>query len=187
MGDGLDGIWRPIYRELQIYWLVTLAGTVLSCLGDHIVLAVISIALSAVKAYQVYALRAVSDGMDRAWRVLLISLVLTFGGLLLAVLAAGSVLGALLLVVSFAGVIVLLVADYFFFTGLDELVGLRGYAYPAGRIRWCFWLSLIGAVVAGAADGVLGIGSVVGLAIQAAILYLLWQYLQAVKQSEQGA
>ena len=89
-------------------------------------------------------MRDISDGMGRAWRTMLLSLALTFGGLLMTLLALGSVLSILLLFVTLAGLIVMIVADYYFYFALDELIFPRGYNYPSGRIRWCFWLSLIG-------------------------------------------
>ena len=64
---------------------------------------------------------------------------------------------------------------------------MRGYDYPAGRIKWCFWLSIIIAVASAvlelAMPGAARIGSLV---LQVVILVLLWQYLQAVRRSEQG-
>ena len=80
-------------------------------------------------------------------------------------------------------------ANYYFYTALDDLAVVRGYDYPAGRITWCFWLSIIGSIVSAllniAEQGTLVI--VIGLLVQAAILVLLWQYLQAVRKDEPDA
>ena len=183
MYENLDGIHQPLYKNLWTYWLMMLVALVLSFVPDNIVTMLVALAVNVVMLYQVYSMREVSDSMERAWRVLLAGLVLTFGGMLLAL---GSVLSILLLLVTLAGASVMIVADYYFYAALDDLVTVRGYDYPAGRIRWCFWLSIIGAVAATVLNIALpGIEKVISLVIQAAILVLLWQYLQAVKQNEQ--
>lgn len=186
MYENLDGIHRPLYQNLWVYWLMMLVALVLSLIPGNIVMTLLALAVNVVMLYQVYSMREVSDSMERAWRVLLVGLVLTFGGVLLALLALGSVLSILLLLVTFAGAITMIVADYYFYAALDDLVTVRGYDYPVGRIRWCFWLSVIGAVAATVLNIALpGIEKVISLVIRAAILVLLWQYLQAVKQNEQ--
>ncbi len=146
MDENLEGIQRPIYQNLRIYWLMQLIALVLLPF-DHIIASLIGFIVGVVQLYELYAMRDVSDGMGRAWRTMLLSLALTFGGLLMTLLALGSVLGVLLLFVTLAGLIVMIVADYYFFFALDELISPRGYNYPLGRIRWCFWLSLIGGIV----------------------------------------
>ena len=93
----------------------------------------------------------------------------------------------LMLLVALAGAVITVIASYFFYTALDDLAVVRGYDYPAGRIKWCFWLSIIIAVASAvlelAMPGAARIGSLV---LQVVILVLLWQYLQAVRRSEQG-
>ena len=152
MYENPDGIHRPLYKNLWTYWLMMLVALVLSFVPDNIVTMLVALAVNVVMLYQVYSMREVSDSMGRAWRVLLVGLVLTFGSMLLALLALGSMLSILLLLVTLAGAIVMIVADYYFYAGLDDLVAVRGYDYPAGRIKWCFWLSLIGAVAAAVLD-----------------------------------
>ena len=105
--------------------------------------------------------------------------------MVLTILAIGSALSILLLLVTLAGLIVMIVADYYFYFALDELILPRGYSYPLGRIRWCFWLSLIGGIIAtivGAVSPFLAL--VVKIVMAAVIIWLLWQYLQAVKAKE---
>lgn len=184
MNEEFTGYQQPIYHNLWIYWLMQLMGLVLLPF-DHIIASLIGFVVGIVQLYELYAMRDVSDGMGRAWRTMLLSLVLTFGGLLMTLLALGSVLGILLLFVTLAGLIIMMVADYYFYFALDELVAPRGYNYPLGRIRWCFWLSLIGGIVA----TIMGVFSsfaslVVQIVVAAIIVWLLWQYLQAVKEKE---
>lgn len=184
MDENLEGIQRPIYQNLRIYWLMQLISWLLMPF-DNIVVSIVSLVVNIVQLYEVYAMREVSDGMGRAWRMLLISFALTFGGLLLTILAIGSALSILLLVVTLAGLIVMLVANYYFYSALDELIVPRGYDYPQGRIRWCFWLSLIGGIVCSIVGVFSAIVSlVIEIVVAAAIVWLLWQYLQAVKVKE---
>ena len=184
MYENLEGIQRPIYHNLWVYWLMQLIGLVLLPFA-HIIASLMGFVVGVVQLYELYTMREVSDGMGRAWRTMLLSLILTFGGLLMTLLALGSVLSVLLLFVTLAGLIVMIVADYYFYFALDELILPRGYSYPSGRIRWCFWLSLIGGIIAtivGAASSFLAL--VVQIVIAAVIVWLLWQYLQAVKAKE---
>lgn len=184
MNEEFESYQQPIYHNLWIYWLMQLIALVLLPF-DHIIASIIGLVVGVVQLYELYAMRDVSDGMGRAWRTMLLSLALTFGGLLLTLLALGSVLSVLLLFVTLAGLIVMIVADYYFFFALDELILPRGYNYPQGRIRWCFWLSLIGGIVATVVGAFSPFVSLVLQIIVAAIIvWLLWQYLQAVKEKE---
>ncbi len=184
MNEEFGSYQQPIYHNLWIYWLMQLIALVLLPF-DHIIASLIGFIVGVVQLYELYAMRDVSDGMGRAWRTMLLSLALTFGGLLLTILAIGSALSILLLVVTLAGLIVMLVANYYFYSALDELIVPRGYDYPQGRIRWCFWLQLIGGFayrIGSAVSPFLAL--VVQIVIVAVIVWLLWQYLQAVKVKE---
>lgn len=181
MNEEFQSYQQPIYHNLWIYWLMQLIALVLLPF-DHIIASLVGVVVGVVQLYELYAMRDVSEGMGRAWRTMLLSLALTFGGLLMTLLALGSVLGVLLLFVTLAGLIVMIVADYYFFFALDELISPRGYNYPQGRIRWCFWLSLIGGIVVGAFSPFVSL--VVQIIVAAVIVWLLWQYLQAVKEKE---
>lgn len=181
MNEEFQSYQQPIYHNLWIYWLMQLIALVLLPF-DHIIASLVGVVVGVVQLYELYAMRDVSEGMGRAWRTMLLSLALTFDGLLMTLLALGSVLGVLLLFVTLAGLIVMIVADYYFFFALDELISPRGYNYPQGRIRWCFWLSLIGGIVVGAFSPFVSL--VVQIIVAAVIVWLLWQYLQAVKEKE---
>lgn len=184
MNEEFESYQQPIYHNLWIYWLMQLIALVLLPF-DHIIVSLMGLVAGVVQLYELYTMRDVSEGMGRAWRTMLLSLALTFGGLLMTILALGSVLGVLLLFVTLAGLIVMIVADYYFYFALDELISPRGYNYPQGRIRWCFWLSLIGSIVC----AIVGafppfVSLVLELVVAAVIVWLLWQYLQAVKEKE---
>lgn len=188
MEENLEGIQRPVYRNLRIIWQLLLIGSVLSFF-DNILITVASIVLLIVRIVQVRALADVSDGMARAYRVLIIGLALTVGCSLLGLLSLGSILSVIFVLAALAGAIVLIVADYYFYFGLDDLAALRGYAYPRGRIKRCFWLSLIGGVVVGTAEqnGAAWFAEACNIVIMVVTLVLFWQYLEAVKQAEQNA
>lgn len=188
MEENLEGIQRPVYRNLRIIWQLLLIGSVLSFF-DNILVTVASIVLLIVRIVQVRALADVSDGMARAYRVLIIGLALTVGCSLLGLLSLGSILSVIFVLAALAGAIVLIVADYYFYFGLDDLAALRGYAYPRGRIKRCFWLSLIGGVVVGTAEqnGAAWFAEACNIVIMVVTLVLFWQYLEAVKQAEQNA
>ena len=187
MDKDLEGIRRPVYRNLWIYWLMLLLGTVLG-LSDSTLITVIALIPVIIELYQLYLMRTVSDGLEQAFRWNIAGMTIAVAGLVLALLALGSVLAVLLVLAALGGVIVTVIADYYFYSALDELAAVRGYDYPAGRIKWCFWLSLIGGVAAGILGLMApGIVTPVSLAVQAVILVLLWQYLQAVRKEEQDA
>ena len=79
----------------------------------------------------------------------------------------------------------MIVADYYFYFALDGLISPRGYNYPSGRIRWCFWLSLIGGIVCTiVASFSPFVSLVLEIVVAVVIVWLLWQYLQAVKEKE---
>ena len=188
MEENLEGIQRPVYRNLRIIWKMMLIGFVLSFF-DNMLVTVISIVLNIVQIVQIRALADASDRMARAYRMLIIGLALTVGCSLLALLALGSTLSMIFVLPAMVGAIVLLVSDYYFYFGLDDLAALRGYAYPRGRIKRCFWIALIGGVVAGTAEqnGAAWFAKACNIVIVVFTLVLLWEYLEAVKQAEQNA
>ena len=165
------------------------------------VVSIISVILGIVQLYALYRMRTISLRMEKAFRWNIIGLVMVIAGLVLAVVAVftaaanpmvyltgnSTMVAFLMLLVALAGAVITVIASYFFYTALDDLAVVRGYDYPAGRIKWCFWLSIIIAVASAvlelAMPGAARIGSLV---LQVVILVLLWQYLQAVRRSEQG-
>ena len=110
MEENLEGIQRPVYRNLRIIWQLLLIGSVLSFF-DNILVTVASIVLLIVRIVQVRALADVSDGMARAYRVLIIGLALTVGCSLLGLLSLGSILSVIFVLAALAGAIVLIVAE----------------------------------------------------------------------------
>ena len=200
MYEAFEENWQPLYQDLRLYWLLMLLVDVLGLL-DSTVVSIISVILGIVQLYALYRMRTISLRMEKAFRWNIIGLVVVIAGLVLAVVAVctaaanpmvyltgnSTMVAFLMLLVALAGAVITVIASYFFYTALDDLAVVRGYDYPAGRIKWCFWLSIIIAVVSAvlelAMPGAARIGSLV---LQVVILVLLWQYLQAVRRSEQG-
>lgn len=184
MDENLEGMQRPIYHNVWMYWLMQLIMLVLIPFNG-VLFSIIALAANIVQLYEVYAMRDVSDGMARAWRWKIVSIALMIGGMVLVLLALGSILGLFLALLTVAGAVGMLVADYYFFAGLDGLILPRGYDYPTGRIRWCFWLQLISNIAVMLVGNLIPfLGALIQLVLMAVILWLLWQYLQAVKEKE---
>ena len=135
MEENLEGIQRPVYRNLRIIWQVQVIGFVFSFF-DNILVTVAGIVLLIVRIVQVRALADVSDGMARAYRVLITGLALTVGCSLLGLLAFGSILSVIFALAALAGAIVLLVADYYFYclsAGSHQAVFLAVADWRGGR------------------------------------------------------
>ncbi len=115
MEENLNEVRRPVYRNLRIIWLVILIGLVLSFWGDKF--SAVGVVLAIVRLVQVRALAGVSDAMARAYRVMCIGLALTIGCLLLGLLALGSILSVIFSLAALAGAVVLLVSEYYFYSG----------------------------------------------------------------------
>ena len=151
---------QPLYKDLRLYWLASLLVAVLGVL-DNIAVSIVVFVLGVIQLVALYRMRTISLRMNKAFRWNIIGLVMTIAGLVLAlvvVLMAESdpmlyltgnpiTVVLLMLLVALAGAVVMIVANYYFYTALDDLAVVRGYDYPAGRIKWCFWLSIIGSIV----------------------------------------
>ena len=102
--------------------------------------------------------------------------------------AFGSILSTFLALAALAGAIYCSLQIDYFYLDWTTWLPLRGYAYPQGRIKRCFWLSLIGGVVVGIRNswGAAWFAEACNIVITVITLVLLWQYLEAVKQAEQN-
>lgn len=79
MDENLEGMQRPIYHNLWIFWLTQLVTLVLIPF-DGVAFGIIGLVVSIVLLYEVYAMREVADGIARAWRWMIVSIALTLGG-----------------------------------------------------------------------------------------------------------
>lgn len=183
-----------IYPCLRLIWgsLLVSALLNLAALSDSmpvlIAANVANLLCLAIIAYALYRLSDESRLFARAFPTQLAAVVLMGLALVCTQLASGNLmLLNFLSLLSVAGGIAGLLSEYFMYWGLDERILSFGYAFPARRIRWCFYAPLIGAF---AASFLLLTGSVLsGMLLQTACQFipvvLLWQYMRAVKAREE--
>ena len=141
---------QPLYKDLRLYWLASLLVAVLGVL-DNIAVSIVVFILGVIQLVALYRMRTISLRMNKAFRWNIIGLVMTIAGLVLALvvmLMAASdpmmyltgnplTVALLMLLVALAGAVVMIVANYYFDTALDDLAVVHGDDYPAGRIKWC--------------------------------------------------
>lgn len=176
-----------IYKPLKLYLLMRVVSFVLGLLKGVPVLGTIfsllGFAADLVLLYAMYELSPVSSDLKTAFHLNIIGIAVSILAVLLAV--AIPILGTITVI---AGLLVMVAGDYCFYYGLDDLVTVRGYEYPAGQIKWCFYWAVIGAIT----SVVLGwipflnkfVPPVVSLLVTVAQMYLLYQYLKAVEAKE---
>ena len=185
-----------IYSNLRVIWIAMLVSalTGLSGLTDSFVVNVVGSLLSlAAYAVIVYQLRRLADEsvrFSRAFAYQLITIVLLALSIVCSLVMqreiAVDTLSIFALLLIMTGGIFNLLSEFNLFWALDERIIPQGYAYPARRIRWCFYTPLLCAVIA--ATFQMMEQYVLGLAAQyaglATMLVLFWLYLQAVKARE---
>ncbi len=186
-----------IYPFLKPYFWATLVSAVISALSSNnnnsILISVISLITSVICLYELYQMRTISDHLSRAFSYQIIGTIGALASLIIGLLALlanpitnmGFMVFTLIIALIFA--IIGIIGSYHFYWGLDELIEPNGYDYPVGRIKWCFYLAFIEALIV----GLLSLAQVAFLAIivsasfSAARLYLLYTYLQAVRVREE--
>lgn len=182
-------------KWLTWYWGTMLVSAVLGVF-DQTLLAVLAMVASIVQLYALAKLRPFHRRIGMAFTYTIISLITLVVTLVLAVIGVSDMSApymgggwiGLLLIVLLIGAVCAILSAYNFYWALDELIETNGYDYPQGRIRWCFYIVFIRAVVnlllTRLAPSAFLI-SLCALAAQIVALILLWQYLQAVKIREQ--
>ena len=150
-----------IYRYLRTIWLMGAASLAIVLLNmleavldiSSIVLdaaaTVISLIVGCVTIWALGKLSGESKRLNRAFFCQCFYVALSLLAFVLAYVGAGiemlAVFSVLLVLVSS---IFSIVSDFQLYWALDELVVTCGYAFPARRIRWCFYLPLIGVLAA---------------------------------------
>ena len=136
-------------------------------------------------------LMAILVGFCSALPYVILSSVMTFSGGVYTVactfMGTSDMMVHFMVLLMVTGSLFSLISQYHMYWALDERVIPCGYAYPARRIRWCFYTPLIGAVAASFIQTLFyqnPAALVVQLVCQLAPLVLLWQYLRAVKNRE---
>lgn len=194
-----------IYSHLRVIWLATLVSalTVFTLLPESQIAALVGTAVNLLAygfiLYHLHKLSGESLRFARAFLFQVASLILQVLALVgLAMYLANSSDTPLFFasMAMMTGGIFGLVSDYNLFWGLDERIIPCGYAYPARRIRWCFYAPLLGAAVAAMLEYgamayekeslLLAVASVIiQLVFQAAALVLFLQYNRAVRDREE--
>lgn len=182
---------KKLYPKFLFIWLGILVSLVLTPLGAGFVVQALSLVSLGLVLYGMFGLREVCARFEKAFfyqaasvALMVVVLVLTFiGGDLEAMSDFMAILFSLCVMGS--GIFSIL-ADYFLFWGMDEIILPRGYVFPARRIRWCFYLSIIGAFAAApfmlTASTLLPTLILMGFSL--AQLVLFFRYLQAVQARE---
>ena len=194
MSNDMDKTQQPIYSHLLLFWLAMLINFIRSMLPLGATFSSLaSIVLSLASLYAVFRMHRVSKRMNQAWLTKIIAVLLSILVMVPSFLLLRSSVGLrtlFLILPIWATSIMSLVAEYFFYSALDELVTQRGYAFPKGGILWCFWLAILFGVFIGL------FGSASPIKMPAALstgltaaqnvitLILLGLYLWAVKARE---
>lgn len=194
-----------IYSHLRVVWLATLVSalTVLTALSESEIASLIGTAVSLLACgFIIYHLRKLSGESPRFARAYLFQIaslvlsVLTMAGLALYLSSGSDTPLYFASMTLMTGGIFGLLSDYNLFWALDERVIPCGYAYPARRVRWCFYAPLLGALVAALFEyGALAmeqeglmfsaVSVAIQLVFQAAALVLFRQYNRAVHDREE--
>ena len=181
------------YPSLRLLWaaLVVSAVTVLGSLfpenGVSLAASILNLAAYGVVLYILHRLSEESARFGRAFSCQLISLFLSILALACTFMGTSDMMVHFMVLLMVTGSLFSLISQYHMYWALDERVIPCGYAYPARRIRWCFYTPLIGAVAASFIQTLFyqnPAALVVQLVCQLAPLVLLWQYLRAVKNRE---
>lgn len=154
-----------IYRYLRTIWLMGAASLAIVLLNmleavldiSSIVLdaaaTVISLIVGCVTIWALGKLSGESKRLNRAFFCQCFYVALSLLAFVLAYVGAGiemlAVFSVLLVLVSS---IFSIVSDFQLYWALDERVVTCGYAFPARRIRWCFYLPLVGVLLSSAVE-----------------------------------
>lgn len=166
--------------------LLALIGIAQGALASIAVLIALIVQINAVSR-----MRRAHMRLGKAYGFLIAELIVTVFAVLLAVIGVvgGEAMGAaaLAFMLLLGGIVLDVLYDFNLYWALDALNDEKQYGYPNGRIRWCFYLSLIGA---GAAFLLNLVGTTFPTELIASLfaipaLVLLWQYITALRAWEQ--
>jgi hypothetical protein len=182
-----------IYPQLRLLWISFVIGTALNFAAfssSEAVLFIGSLASLAAYGVSVFVLRRLSGEsrrFGRAFTYQLFSVALLTLSIVFSFIAGENdmllIFSTLLML---TGSTFGLFSKYEMYWAMDERVIPQGYAYPARRIRWCFYAPLLGALCVTMLQfsGLDAIGLAIQLICQIIPLVLLYQYVQAVKARE---
>lgn len=185
-----------IYSSLRAIWIALLISALAGLTGltdtfsVNVAGSLLSLAAYAVMVLMLKRLAEQSVRFSRAFAYQIITVVLLALSIVCSLFMqrgiAVDTLSIFTLLLIMTGGIFSLLSEFNLFWALDERIIPQGYAFPARRIRWCFYAPLLCSVVAATFQMMeqytLGLAAqYVGYII---MLTLLWQYLRAVKARE---
>ena len=154
-----------IYRYLRTIWLLGAAALALSLLSVlqyylnlslgavDLAMNVVSLALGAGTAWALRCIAEESARLHRAYICQGLNVGLSALSVVLSYVAGSSdAVAAFAMLLLMAASIFSIVSDFQLYWALDERVVAFGYAFPARRIRWCFYLPLIGVMLSSFAE-----------------------------------
>ena len=190
-----------IYEPLKLFFYASLINLIIILIPStgslffNLLINLIGIAAGIISLYALYRMRGISSHLRGAFNYTVLSIIGMLVSLLFTVIstfnadsgfAFGMVLFFSILTLVFA--LFSVIANYHLYWGLDELIEINGYHYPLGRIKWCFYISIISTVVVLFVEFAVGSGWItqfLSLAASGVQLYLLYGYLQAVRTREE--
>ena len=150
-----------IYRYLRMFWIASALSLALSLASllnivstaFDLALNAAGIALGVVVAWALGRMAGESARLSRAFWCQCFNVALSAIATVLSFLPGDSEMLSVLLalMVSAAGLFSI-VSDFQLYWALDERVVTCGYAFPARRIRWCFYLPLVGVLLSSAVE-----------------------------------
>lgn len=150
-----------IYRYLRTFWIASALSLALSLASllnivstaFDLALNAAGIALGVVVVWALGKMSGESARLSRAFWCQCFNVALSAIATVLSFLPSDSEMLSVLLalMVSAAGLFSI-VSDFQLYWALDERVVTCGYAFPARRIRWCFYLPLVGVLLSSAVE-----------------------------------
>ena len=182
-----------IYPYLRVLWgaLAVSAALNLAVLSSSMLVLmaanVVNLLCYGATAYVLYRLSGESALLGRAFPAQLLAIALIAFALICTQLAGDNVmLQNFMSLLSMAGSVAGLLSEYYLYWGLDERIIPHAYNYPARRIRWCLYAPLLGSFIGSlfVLTGPLVLTVALQTAGQLVGVWLLWQYMQAVRARE---
>ncbi|MBS7223748.1 MAG: hypothetical protein KH050_00205 [Clostridiaceae bacterium] len=190
-----------IYEPLKLFFYASLINLILILIPSadnaffDLLISFVGIAAGIISLYALYRMRDISSHLRGAFNFSVLSIIGMLVSLLFTVIStfnadSGFAIGMILFFSILALVFALfsVIANYHFYWGLDELIETNGYHYPLGRIKWCFYISIISTVVVLFVEFAAGSGwltQFLSFAASGVQLYLFYGYLQAVRTREE--
>lgn len=182
-----------ISNSLKVYVLGMVAG-LLAAIIPGFLGTTISLVSNLMLLYALYQIRAEHQRLQTAFTMEVGVIIAGVISVVLAGIAAATAFGnalgftallsVLVMIITVVTLVIGLLAKYYFYWGLDDLNNERGYQYPTGQIKWCFYISLIGGLLQTVLFFSAGLQTVVMLLTLGTQIYLMYKYWKVVEAQE---